>query len=701
MAGTGALRRRDAAAANEPGHTLKQVARTIELPREPGERDDALIAHEWIVTNGLGGYASSTLAGVPTRRYHGMLISALPNPAGRTVMMTELAERVRLASGESAALSGEERTMHSLRLPAADTLADFRLEHGLPVWHFRIGDALLEKRVWMPYQQNTVYTRYRLLEAAAAIRLNLRPALSFRGIEEPVSSELHSPYVLSAVDGRLEIAGSASLPPLRLRIDACRAGFTIDEQRITERLHRVETARGYEDTGDLWSPGYFRVDIEPGAEATLIASTEPWPAIFALAPDAALAAEHERRQRLLNLAPERCRSGPAAELTLAADAFVVTPAYRAEDVARRRAAGDELRSIIAGYHWFTDWGRDTMIALEGLTLSTRRYREAGEILRTFAQYTRDGLIPNMFPNRSSAGAYNTADATLWFFHAVDRYVAVTGDRATLSGLLPTLRDIAAHHLRGTHYGIRIDDDGLLTQGEEGVQLTWMDAKVDGWVVTPRRGKAVELNALWYNALRLLERWTGEENDSEAAREYGAHAARAFGAFNDRFWYEDGGYLYDIVDGGDGDDDALRPNQVLAVALPNEVLARERWQPMLGVVRHTLLTPVGLRSLGQGHPEYRPSYHGDLRTRDAAYHQGTVWPWLIGPFVDAWLKAYPDDARGSRAMLDGLIDHIEEFGVGSIAEIFDAEAPFTARGCIAQAWSVAEVLRCLLKTEADA
>jgi predicted glycogen debranching enzyme len=354
--------------------------------------------------------------------------------------------------------------------------------------------------------------------------------------------------------------------------------------------------------------------------------------------------------------------------------------------------------VIAGYHWFTDWGRDTMISLEGLTLCTGRYREAGYILRTFGRYVRDGLIPNMFPEGTKQGLYHTADASLWYFHALFRYLRATNDRATLRQLLPTLKSIVEHHLRGTRFGIGVDaGDGLLRQGEEGYQLTWMDAKVDGWVVTPRRGKAVEINALWFNALSLLAGWLHEERDPMATL-VEEHAERARESFNARFWYEEGGYLYDVVDGELGDDPACRPNQIFAISLDHPVLDRRRWQPVFDVVRERLLTPVGLRSLAPGHRDYKAQYFGDLRARDAAYHQGTVWGWLAGPFVDAWLKVAPGDRAGARTCLEGFQAHLNEAGIGTLSEIFDAEAPYTARGCIAQAWSVAEVLRAWLLTD---
>jgi predicted glycogen debranching enzyme len=344
-----------------------------------------------------------------------------------------------------------------------------------------------------------------------------------------------------------------------------------------------------------------------------------------------------------------------------------------------------------------------MIGLEGLTLPTGRAAEAGYILRTFAHYVRDGLIPNMFPDRSTEGLYHTADATLWFFHALDRYLRATGDRATLRLILPTLFDIVEHHQRGTRFGIGVDPaDGLLRQGAEGYQLTWMDAKVDDWVVTPRRGKAVEINALWYNALCLLAGWADEEaGDARRAGPLREAAARARTSFNDRFWYPAGNHLYDVIDGEQGNDPSCRPNQLFAISLPHPILDESQWASVLDVCEQRLLTPVGLRSLAPGSPDYKPRYDGDLRARDAAYHQGTVWAWLIGPFVDAWLRVHPDEPAQARRFLDGFARRQGEGCLGSIAEIFDAEPPYTARGCVAQAWSVAEVLRCWMKTAAPA
>ncbi|MGE5359160.1 MAG: amylo-alpha-1,6-glucosidase [Bacteroidales bacterium] len=673
------------------------LVRHVPRPQEVRAHSESLVTREWLVTNGLGGYAAGSLSGVITRRYHGLLIAALPAPFGRTVMMSHLAEEVQLASGRTAALTAAEHYGTLLELHVARYLVDFSMEDGLPVWRFSIDGTLIEKRLVLPHMQNTVYVTYRLAEGDQAVRLRLRPSMHFRPHDGAVSQAIEAPYVFTAVEDRYEVS-SAHSPSLHMQLQGANAAFTVQARTIANILYRVEQSRGYDAVGELWSPGTFGVDIPPRGSATLVASTESWETMTALAPQEALESEQRRRRRLLTLAHGAARDPMGAELVLAADQFIIQPAGRVEEAATAHAAGDEVRTVVAGYHWFTDWGRDTMISLEGLTLVTGRHTEAGNILRTFGHYIRDGLIPNLFPEGEREGLYHTADATLWFFHAIARYVEATGDRDTLRLLLPRLLDVLDHHLRGTRYGIGVDPaDGLLRQGEQGYQLTWMDAKVDDWVVTPRRGKAVEINALWYNALCLLETWVREEQGDAAARPIADHAARARASFNRRFWYAEGGYLYDVVDGEVGDDAACRPNQVLAIALAHPVLDRVRWASVLETVEQRLLTPYGLRSLAPGSRDYKPQYYGDLRARDAAYHQGTVWAWLIGPFIDAWLKLHPGESVRARTFLTAFTHVMNEACVGSIAEIFDAEEPFTPRGCVAQAWSVAEVLRSWVKT----
>ncbi len=613
------------------------------------------------------------------------------------MMLNHLEEQVRLPDYSTVRVGGDERVGGALDLHGHHFLTEFRLELDLPVWHYEFLGHRVEKRIFLGHNQNTVYINYRLL-SGTGLRLKLRPSVHFRGHDASVAPVVGDPYTLTATERQYELHGGHNLPTLRLRIDGAAAALTLDGVLRPDILYRIEESRGYDSIGSMWSPGQFRVNLLPNRDVTLVASTESWDKVLALSPAEALAAERERRRRLLQSALPAVQSGYAGELVLAADQFLIWPVSRLQDAARAQAAGEEARSVIAGYHWFTDWGRDTMISLEGLTLTTGRYSEARAILRTFAFYVRDGLIPNLFPEGGREGLYHTADASLWYFHALDRYLAVTQDRHTLRHLLPTLHDIVERHQSGTHFGIGVDpQDGLLHQGAPGYQLTWMDAKVGDWVVTPRRGKAVEINALWYNALRLLEQWTREEQNESRAGPLAQAAERARTSFNEKFWNPAEGYLFDVVEGEKGNDPACRPNQLIAFSLRHPVLEPARWEAVLQTVRSRLLTPVGLRSLAPGHPDYKARYYGDLRSRDAAYHQGTVWAWLIGPFVDAWLRVYPEDQAGARRFLEGFKDHRGQACVGSISEIFDAEKPFTARGCIAQAWSVAEVLRCWART----
>ncbi len=682
---------------------MEEVVRKLPWPGACAIESTQQLRREWIVTNGLGGYASGTVLGVNTRRYHGYLISALPEPFGRWMMLNHLFENVKLKDGTTISIGGGAGEHYAVATDSSSCLNEFRLEMGLPVWRYEVGSSVIEKRILLPYRQNTVHISYRMIQGEEPVKLVIRPSVNFRSHDALVSQTPLIPYTLSITDNHYEISepGNPCLPPLRMLVCGGQAILINDGETRREIFYRREGDRGYDSRGILWSPGYFTADLHPRHSTTLVASTEPWDTLLALTPEEALAAEKERRTRLLTRAMPVVQKGPAAEFVLAADQFIIIPAGRIADTARAHAAGFEVRTVIAGYHWFTDWGRDTMISLEGLTLVTRRTNEARWILRTFSQYLKDGLIPNLFPEGAKEGRYNTADATLWFFHALDRYVEITGDRNTLRRILPKLMDSVDRQIRGTKFGIRVDPvDGLLSQGQEGYALTWMDAKVGDWVVTPRRGKAVEINALWYNALRLLEGWVREEMGNEASLQLAKAAQKARESFNSRFWYEEGRYLFDVVDGENGDDPSCRPNQVLAISLRHPVLDHTRWERVLEVVRERLLTPVGLRSLAPGDPNYKTKYFGDLRARDAAYHQGTVWAWLIGPFVDAWLKVHPEDRVGARRFIEGFIPHLDQAGMGSISEVFDADAPFTPHGCISQAWSVAEVLRCWAKTGED-
>jgi predicted glycogen debranching enzyme len=672
--------------------------RRLEWPAGQGATPDDLLDREWLVTNGLGGYASGTLGGVPTRSYHGLLVAALPAPLGRVILLAGILGRLYLPGGEVVRFgaTAADDGVHDWHDTAH--LREFRLDDGLPVWVYEVGPYQIERRLWMPYRLNTTIIRYRLLRGPGPVRLEGAPLTHQRSYDSTVDAPLPGQPEMVVRGGRVDLLWPGGGPPLHLEARNPHASFRSAGQVVPEVHYRVERHRGYVSSGQLFIPGSFTVQLEQGVDAVLLATSEDPATLAALPPEEALRAENERRHRLVAVAQPAARTGMAAELVLAADQFLIYPASRALEAIRLRAEGDDARTVIAGYHWFTDWGRDTMISLEGLALTTGRHAEARWILCTFARHVRDGLIPNFFPDGQTEGVYHTADATLWFFHALDRYVYLTGDRDTLRHLLPTLCNLVEHHFKGTRFGIGVDPaDGLLRQGAEGYQLTWMDAKVGDWVVTPRRGKAVEINALWYNALCLLRRWLTEEGEEVPAQLGGApeHVRRSFNA---RFWNPETGCLFDVVDAeGGGDDPAIRPNQLFSISLPHPVLDRSHWQAVLGVAREKLLTPVGLRSLAPGHPDYKARYYGDLRARDAAYHQGTVWGWLIGPFVDAWLKVHPEDRSGARRFVEGFEPHLSAAGIGTISEIFDAESPYTPRGCVAQAWSVAEVLRCWVLT----
>jgi predicted glycogen debranching enzyme len=670
---------------------LQKLSPAIEIIRDVPVAPpwDPNTAREWLVTNGLGGYASGTLAGPPTRRYHTWLVAALPAPLGRVALVSSVNECVHC--GEH----GEE-WLYKLGDEHPRLAADFHLLAGLPVWRFDLRSCTIERRLFMPHQQNTLVAIYTILRAAKPVRLRLRPQLQARFHEATVDAPLPASPDVVAHTHHVEITLDPAIAPLRLALSGREGMLHPDPVTTLNVSHALEAERGYPSLGGGWSPGYYEVELAEGEHVTFLASTEPVEDIQALSADEAWNAELDRRTRLLVAAGDFATSGLAAELVLAADQFIMRPAARTADEAKLRAAGEHARSVIAGYHWFTDWGRDTMISLEGLMLSTGRPTEARGTLLTFANHLRDGLLPNLFPEGAREGLYHTVDATLWFFHAIDRYVAYTGDTETLRVLLPHLNDVVQHHMQGTRFGIRMDVDALLTQGDAHHPLTWMDAKVDDWIVTPRRGKPVEVNALWFNALNLLAEWRRLVGEDPAELDF--TAARIRKAFNERFWYAAGGHLYDIVDGEQGDDPSCRPNQIMSFALRFPVLDEARWEPVLNVVVDRLVTPVGLRSLAPAEQAYKAQYFGDLRARDAAYHQGTVWGWLIGPFIDAWLRVHPDRLADTRQFLAGFEKHLNEACIGNISEVFDGAPPFTPRGCVAQAWSVAEVLRCLKRLE---
>jgi predicted glycogen debranching enzyme len=639
----------------------------------------ASLRREWLVTNGLGGYVSSTLAGVNTRRYHGLLVAALNPPVERTVLVGGMIEWATHA-GQRYALSTHEYKDGFIDQNGYRNIESFMLEDALPIWIFALGGALLEKRIWMAYGANTAYLSYRVVRGVQAVELELTPLLTYRDFHVLARGQGWQPEVEAQPCGAIIRAFDGARP---FRLHAAAGQFTPNGVWFTDFLHRAETARGLDDQSDLFAPGTFSVRLALGEICTLVLSAEAEPDLDS---PRALAAAQERQRALLYRAAAVDDHPVVQQLVLAADQFIVTRSDGGQD----QSTGG--KTIIAGYHWFNDWGRDTMIALPGLTLATGRPEDAADILRTFARYVADGLLPNNFPD--SAGnipGYNTVDATLWYAHALRAYYQSTGDRALVDDLLPVLREIAERHIAGTRYGIGVDpNDGLLRAGESGVQLTWMDAKIGDWVVTPRIGKPVEINALWYNLLRTLASFLAERGDA-AAETYQARAEQVHTSFRARFIHPAQGFLADVIDGPDGDDWTIRPNQIFAVALPNSLLKDAEARPVVATVAQTLLTSYGLRSLGPEHPLYRGDYGGDPVRRDSGYHQGPVWTWLMGAFVEAYARAYGDRAA-ALALLGPFEDHLRDACLGSVSEILEGDPPHLPRGAIAQAWGVAEVLR---------
>lgn len=658
-------------------------------------RDDFPLEREWLVTNGLGGYASSTIHNLMSRRYHGLLVANMLH--GRTVLIPRLDEIV-CKGQQTARLNTVEFKDKSSLGDARQILRSFHIDGRTPVWRYGIGSTVIEKRIVMPHGHNGVCVSYAVLQGDP-VALQVRAFVDFRQPHDSLSHTLDWTFATTVADRYTDVRTSEKMPPLRMAMTAAGgwARFKEDPQNSPGIYYRIEDERGHDSCADMFSPGVFELRIGSDETVYFLAGTDPSLSIFDQ-PPADLFAEEARRQETLicNMEDHAPLDDFSRQLVLAADQFIAQPKMDPVKAAETKI-NTQLVSIMAGYHWFTDWGRDTMIALEGLVLCTRRWDEAGAILRTFARYTHEGLIPNLFPEGHRDALYHTVDATLWFFHAIDRYVSITGDHSLLEELYPLLEDILAKHFRGTLFNIRMDDDGLLTQGAEGYQLTWMDAKVENWVVTPRRGKPVEIQGLWYNALSLMAEWAGLlERDADVYRQA---AARCKESFDARFWCADAQHLFDVVDTPQGrDDPSLRPNQIFALSLKYPVLEKEKWKAVVDCVREYLWTPYGLRSLDQGHADYKAHYRGDLWARDAAYHQGMVWSWLIGPFLNAWCRVYEDPAE-ALDMLGSFETHLTEAGIGSISEIFDGDYPHYPRACIAQAWSVAEVLRCHLKLKA--
>jgi predicted glycogen debranching enzyme len=671
---------RKASAGSRDRHMTANGTR-VKFGREVCGNLDAAEAREWLVTNGIGGFASGTIAGCMTRRYHGLLIAALQPPVGRTHLVAYLDETVRYA-GADYRLATTQWTGGAVDPKGFLNIQSFRLEGMTPVWTFALADALLEKRVLMRQGENTTYVEYTLVRGSAPIDLEMKALVNYRDFHASThASNWH--MQIDPVDHGVMIVAFSGATPFYLK---CQGAVCAPQHEWYRGCFLpVEKERGLDDEEDHLYAASFRTKLSVGTTVTFVASTQATTEL-----DGATAKAKRCEQDNALFDTWRAGNDKAAEspswlpqLVLAADQFIVN---------RSLPEHPDGRSIIAGYHWFGDWGRDTMIALPGLTLATGRADVARRILLAFAGYVDGGMLPNNFPDAGGKPAYNTIDAALWYFEAVRQYFAATQDGRTLLQLFPVLAEMIDAHVKGTRYNIHVDPaDGLLYGGGPGVQLTWMDAKVGDWVVTPRTGKPVEVNALWINALETIAEFARLlARPREGYEKLSAKAQRSF----QKFWNEERGCCFDLIDvPGGGNDPALRPNQIFGVSLPVSPLTEDQQKAVVDVCAQHLLTSYGLRSLAPGERGYQGHYSGGPRDRDAAYHQGTVWGWLLGPFTLAHLRVYADKAEAMR-FLEPLGISVHMYGLGTLGEIFEGDAPFTPHGCIAQAWTVGEVLRAM-------
>ena len=637
-------------------------------------------SREWLVTNGIGGYASGTVAGSQTRRYHGLLVAALQPPVGRTQLVSAIDEIAHYA-GADFSLATHRWASGAIDPKGYLLLEDFHLEGATPVWTYALADALLEKRIWMRQGENTTWIQYTLLRGTSSLDMELKALVNYRDFHSLTHAGDWQMNIVPVEHG-ISVAAFDGATPFYLRSST--ATCEPRHEWYLGCYFPAETERGLDDREDRLFAALFRARLDPGSSVTLVGSTKAT-APLDLETERAELANHQvklfhdwqaKNQALAEEAPSWFW-----QHILAADQFIV----------RRGLPGEpDGRSIIAGYHWFGDWGRDTMIALPGLTLSTGRAEIAKQILLAFSRYVDGGMLPNNFPDAGGKPEYNTIDAALWYFESIRQYFAVTQDTATLQKLFPVLASMVDAHIAGTRFNIHLDaTDDLLYGGGPGVQLTWMDAKIGNWVVTPRTGKPVEINALWINALETMAGFA--RLLAKPSVVYEKLAAKAKENFR-RFWNAERNCCFDVIDSpGTGNDASLRPNQILAVSLPVSPLTLEQQEAVVDVCAHHLLTSHGLRSLAPGEPGYTGQYGGNPRDRDAAYHQGTVWGWLLGPFAIAHYRVHHDREAALR-FLEPLGRQIYASGLGTLSEIFDGDAPFTPRGCMAQAWTVAEVLR---------
>jgi predicted glycogen debranching enzyme len=628
------------------------------------------LGKEWLETNGLGGFASSTIIGANTRRQHGLLVASLRPPVERHVLLSKFEERV--------IIDGHESSISTNLYPGTvfphgfNIQMEFRLRPW-PTFRYANHDLEIERSVFLVHGESTVVVGYRNLRSRRPIELKLRPLLAFRDYNSLTKRDEEVELAVERSNGTLSVQPYENLPRLYFHTKA--DGVDVKPDWYLRFTYPVEQERGLDFEEDLFTPFELTYRLTQGHTVYIVATTEKKSG--AVSPEELVGRERARRKGF-----ER-ESDPARQaLVMAADSFI----------ARR---GKDNLTVLAGFPWFTDWGRDTMIALPGLTLTSGRFDVARKILLTFAQFSDKGMIPNVFPDAGETPEYNTVDASLWFVVSGWKYWKASGDDEGARQLLPALADVIKFYKEGTRYDIRADNDSLITAGVPGTQLTWMDVKVDGYVPTPRHGKPVEINALWLNALVMLA-----EMEEKLARDI--HSAVILRKLADQvaanfvraFWNREGGYLYDVIQ-GDVRDASVRPNQIFAVSLPYSPLDKAQQKAVLDVVTQQLLTPYGLRSLSPKDERYCPKYTGNHWQRDCAYHQGTVWSWLIGPYCDAYARVNGTGRTQRKEIakiIQPLLDHMEQAGLGSVAEIFDGNSPHRPVGCFAQAWSVGELLR---------
>ncbi|MES1215039.1 MAG: amylo-alpha-1,6-glucosidase [Bacteroidota bacterium] len=626
------------------------------------------IQNEWLETNGLGGWSGSTIIGCNTRRYHGLLVAATVPPAERMALVSKLDETIII--GNEKYELGTNNYGAAIHPNGFHYLSNFTKEF-FPEFIYEIGGIKLKKTIGMIHGENTVVMEYEVLEAPQSFTMELLPLLSVRGYHSLAHENEAINRSAKFENDTFSFKAYEQTPTVYIKVPE--GSYNAAPDWFYNFNYSVEQYRGLDFTEDLFTPGKFSVELKRGSFLGIIVSTENPQQKDA---HELLLSESLRKRSLLNNQP---KDELTKQLVLAADQFIV-----------RR--GEDLKTVIAGYHWFTDWGRDTMISLPGLCLSTGRYEDAKKILSAFAKSVSKGMLPNRFQDNGEDPEYNNVDGTLWYFIAVYKYLQATNDKDfVLQELLPVLKDIVDWHFKGTRYNIHVDDDGLLYAGESGQQLTWMDARIGNWVVTPRMGKPVEIQALWYNTLKIfseLLKLNNQENDSCLVN---ASAEKAKQSFNDKFWYSKGNYLYDVIDENGNPNNELRPNQLFAISLPFALIEGEKAGAVIKVVEEHLYTSVGLKSLPKEDVHYVPVYGGDAYHRDSSYHEGTVWSWLLGPYVDAIMKVYGSKEKAQQ-VIKNFSYHLNEGCIGSVSEIFDADEPHHPRGCVAQAWGVAEILR---------